>query len=144
MTLLRGAGVRINMQQAGVVVSVANAAAAASTSMCSPRNFSIPSRCAKAPAPTSTKARWVKRSTCKSGRPFDYKGATAVFSAKERYNDMSGKVDGKFGALLPGAYSKRRVYEEGLIVILYALRHSQTTNLSGVNGKLRKRFPVAL
>jgi iron complex outermembrane recepter protein len=61
-----------------------------------------------------------------SGRPFDYRGATAVFSAKERYNDLSGKVDpraafllsntwgdGKFGALISGAYSKRRVYEEG-------------------------------
>ncbi len=61
-----------------------------------------------------------------SGRPFDYKGATAVFSAKERYNDLSGKVDpraafllsntwgdGKIGALLSGAYSKRRVNEEG-------------------------------
>ncbi len=61
-----------------------------------------------------------------SGRPFDYKGATAVFSAKERYNDLSGKVDpraafllsntwgdGKFGALISGAYSQRRVNEEG-------------------------------
>lgn len=92
-----------------------------------------------------------------SGRPFDYKGATAMFSAEERDDDQSGKVDpraafllsniwgdGKFGALLSAAYSKGRVYEEGLMAILYALRHSQTTNLSGVNGKLRKRFPVAL
>ena len=61
-----------------------------------------------------------------SGRPFDYKGATAVFSARERYNDLSGKVDpraafllsntwrdSKFGALISGAYSTRRVLEEG-------------------------------
>ncbi|HQA35113.1 MAG TPA: TonB-dependent receptor plug domain-containing protein, partial [Casimicrobium huifangae] len=51
-----------------------------------------------------------------SGRPFDYKGLTAVFSAKERYNDLSGTTDpraafllsntwadGKVGALISGA-----------------------------------------
>lgn len=61
-----------------------------------------------------------------SGRPFDYKGLTAVFSAKERYNDLSGTTDpraafllsntwadGKVGALISGAYSKRRLFEEG-------------------------------
>ena len=65
-----------------------------------------------------------------SGRPFDYKGATASFSAKERYNDLSGKMDpraafllsntwgdGKFGALISGAYSKRRVLEEGFSTV---------------------------
>jgi len=65
-----------------------------------------------------------------SSRPFDFKGFRAAVSAKERYNDLSGKMDpraafllsntwgdGKFGALISGAFSKRRVYEEGFSTV---------------------------
>ena len=61
-----------------------------------------------------------------TGRPFDAKGFRATASVKERYNDLSGKVDprvaflvsntwadGKVGALISGAYSKRSLFEEG-------------------------------
>lgn len=59
-------------------------------------------------------------------RPFDLKGFNATVSVKERYNDLSKKIDPrvaflvsntfanrKVGVLFSGAYSKRRVFEEG-------------------------------
>lgn len=62
--------------------------------------------------------------------PFDYKGLQATVSLKERYNDMSRTttpgfaflvtdtfLDGKLGALLTGAYSKRKLYEEGFSTV---------------------------
>lgn len=61
-----------------------------------------------------------------TGRPFDYKGATLVVSAQEGYNDLSKSwdprlavlasntwFDGKLGALVSVAYTKRELLEEG-------------------------------
>jgi iron complex outermembrane receptor protein len=63
-------------------------------------------------------------------RPFDLKGFNAAVSVKERYNDLSGKVnprvafmlsntffDRTLGVLVSGAYSKRQVYEEGFSTV---------------------------
>lgn len=65
-----------------------------------------------------------------TARPFDYKGFKAAVSAAERYNDLARKTDpraafllsntwadGKVGALISGAYSKRRLYEEGFSTV---------------------------
>lgn len=65
-----------------------------------------------------------------TARPFDSKGFRAAFSVKERYNDLSKKggpraafllsntsADGKFGALISGAYSKRQALEEGFSTV---------------------------
>jgi len=59
-------------------------------------------------------------------RPFDFKGFTFSASAKARYNDLSKTTDPRLaflvsntndsrtvGVLLAGAYSKRRLFEEG-------------------------------
>ncbi|WP_235524429.1 TonB-dependent receptor [Caulobacter sp. Root655] len=61
-----------------------------------------------------------------TGRPFDYRGATFVVSAQEGYNDLSKSwdprlavlasnswFDGKLGALVSVAYTKRELLEEG-------------------------------
>lgn len=63
-------------------------------------------------------------------RPFDLRGFNATVMAKGRYNDLSQKTDPRigflisntnadntFGALLSGAFSKRRVYEEGFSTV---------------------------
>ncbi len=65
-----------------------------------------------------------------TARPFDMKKFAAAVSVKGTYNDLRGKVtpktsflisntfaDGKVGALLSGAYSKRKVYEEGFSTV---------------------------
>ncbi|MFG6415452.1 TonB-dependent receptor [Roseateles sp. DC23W] len=65
-----------------------------------------------------------------TARPFDMKKFVAAVSVKGTYNDLRGKVtpktsflisntfaDGKIGALLSGAYSKRQVYEEGFSTV---------------------------
>jgi iron complex outermembrane receptor protein len=64
----------------------------------------------------------------RTGRPFDFKGRTASFGLQENYNDLSKKTQprvtallsdrwetpyGKVGALISGAWSKRRAQEEG-------------------------------
>lgn len=62
----------------------------------------------------------------RSGRPFDYDGFTVVTSAQASYNDINEDVDprgaflisntfadGKFGALLSVAYTKRKLLDEG-------------------------------
>src|SRR5205085_2813252 len=59
----------------------------------------------------------------RTARPFDLRGFQAAVSLKSTYNDLSGKAtpkasflisnafaDKKIGALLSGAYSKRKVY----------------------------------
>jgi iron complex outermembrane recepter protein len=59
-------------------------------------------------------------------RPFDFKGSTFTLAAKARYNDLSKTTDPRLaflasttnadrtvGVLLAGAFSKRRLYEEG-------------------------------
>ena len=61
-----------------------------------------------------------------TGRPFDYAGANVVLSAQYGYNDLSQKwdprfaalasntwLDGRLGALVSVAYTKRRLLEEG-------------------------------
>lgn len=65
-----------------------------------------------------------------TARPFDMKKFVAAVAVKGTYNDLRGKVtpktsflisntfaDGKVGALLSGAYSKRKVYEEGFSTV---------------------------
>src|SRR5262249_42571902 len=62
----------------------------------------------------------------RTARPFDYSGFTAVVGAKEDYNDLAGTImprytglisntffDGKFGALLSAAWTKRAVVDDG-------------------------------
>jgi len=61
-----------------------------------------------------------------TGRPFDYKGLTFATSIEGGYNDISDEVsprvavlisdtwaDGKFGALFSGAYTERKLLDEG-------------------------------
>ncbi|MEP7155754.1 MAG: TonB-dependent receptor [Betaproteobacteria bacterium] len=65
-----------------------------------------------------------------TSRPFDFKGFKATASVQGRYNDLSGKTDprvaflvtntfadGKVGALISGAYSKRQLFEEGFSTV---------------------------
>ena len=65
-----------------------------------------------------------------TSRPFDFKGFRASASVQGRYNDMAGKTnprvaflisntfaDGKVGALISGAYSKRNLFEEGFSTV---------------------------
>src|ERR1700730_5708138 len=62
----------------------------------------------------------------RTARPFDYNGFTAVVGAKEVYNDLAGRFmprysglisdtffDGKFGALVSVAYTKRAIVDDG-------------------------------
>jgi TonB-dependent receptor len=63
-------------------------------------------------------------------RPLDFKGFKSTVSVKARYNDLAGKTDpraaflvsntfadNRVGVLLSGAYSKRRLYEEGFSTV---------------------------
>ena len=65
-----------------------------------------------------------------TARPFDMKKFVAAVAVKGTYNELRGKAtpkasflvsntfaDGKIGALLSGAYSKRQVYEEGFSTV---------------------------
>lgn len=65
-----------------------------------------------------------------TSRPFDFNGFKATASVQGRYNDLAGKtdprvaflvsdtfVDGKVGALISGAYSKRNLFEEGFSTV---------------------------
>ncbi|RZT91967.1 TonB-dependent receptor [Rivibacter subsaxonicus] len=65
-----------------------------------------------------------------TSRPFDFKGLTALASVQGRYNDLSGNTDprmafllsdtfadNRVGVLVSGAYSKRRIYEEGFSTV---------------------------
>ncbi|PTT75275.1 TonB-dependent receptor [Pelomonas sp. HMWF004] len=75
-----------------------------------------------------------------TARPFDMKGFTAAVSAKGTYNQLSGKTtpkasflisntfaDKKIGVLLSGAYSKRKVYEEGFSTVRWDNGPSSST-----------------
>lgn len=66
----------------------------------------------------------------RAARPFDLDGLTITASARGRYNDLNRQVDprvaflisdtfadGKLGALISMAYSKRRVLEEGFSTV---------------------------
>ncbi len=65
-----------------------------------------------------------------TSRPFDFKGFKASASVQGRYNDLAQKydprvaflvsntfVDGKVGALISGAFSKRNLFEEGFSTV---------------------------
>ena len=65
-----------------------------------------------------------------TSRPFDFKGFKASASVQGRYNDLAKDVDpraaflvsntfadGKIGALVSGAYSKRHLFEEGFSTV---------------------------
>ena len=65
-----------------------------------------------------------------TARPFDFKGFTATASVKANYNDLAETTtprvaflvsnttdDKKFGALISGAFSKRKLFEEGFSTV---------------------------
>ena len=65
-----------------------------------------------------------------ASRPFDFKGFTATVSAKASYNDLSEETtprvaflisntteNKRFGALVSGAFSKRKLFEEGFSTV---------------------------
>jgi iron complex outermembrane recepter protein len=79
-----------------------------------------------------------------TARPFDMKKFVAAVSVKGTYNELRGKAtpktsflvsntfaDGKIGALLSGAYSKREVYEEGFSTVRWDNGPSSGNSFSG-------------
>lgn len=77
----------------------------------------------------------------RSARPFDYDGFTVVTSVQGSYNDINEDVDprgallisntfgdGKFGALLSAAYTKRKLLDEGSSTV----RWQNSLNSDGV------------
>lgn len=77
----------------------------------------------------------------RSAHPFDYDGFTVVTSVQGSYNDISEDVDprgallisntfadGKFGALLSAAYTKRKLLDEGASTVRW--QDSRNTDLS--------------
>jgi iron complex outermembrane receptor protein len=109
----------------------------------------------------------------RTARPFDYNGFTAVLGAKEDYNDLAGTImprysglisdtffDGKFGALLSAAYTKRAIVDDGSSTVRWMNglnsdgSPSKTNDFSGspnfptgsaalaaLNSAFRPRFP---
>ncbi|HEY5759371.1 MAG TPA: TonB-dependent receptor, partial [Steroidobacter sp.] len=78
----------------------------------------------------------------RSGRPFDYDGFTVVTSAQASYNDINEEIDprgaflisntfadGRFGALLSVAYTKRKLLDEGSSTVRWQ-------NAADANGNL--------
>jgi iron complex outermembrane receptor protein len=81
----------------------------------------------------------------RSAHPFDYDGLTVVTSVQGSYNDISEDVDprgallisntfadGKFGALLSAAYTKRKLLDEGASTVRW--QDSRNTDTSPVPG----------
>ena len=79
-----------------------------------------------------------------TARPFDLRGFQAAVSLKGTYNDLAGKAtpkasflisntfaDKKIGMLLSGAYSKRKVYEEGFSTVRWDNGPSSGNAFSG-------------
>ena len=62
----------------------------------------------KAPRQTLTRGSLGATVDLQSGRPFDYQGLTAAFSAKERYNDLSGTTDPRAAFLLSNTWPMAR------------------------------------
>ncbi len=95
----------------------------------------------------------------RSGRPFDYDGFTVVTSAQASYNDINEDVDprgaflisdtfadGKFGALLSVAYTKRKLLDEGSSTVRWQDASSGTpfagaSATDPVNTAFRPRIP---
>jgi len=81
-----------------------------------------------------------------TARPFDMKKFVAAVSVKGTYNQLSGKTtpktsflisntfaDKKIGVLLSGAYSERKVYEEGFSTVRWDNGPSSNTTTAGVS-----------
>jgi iron complex outermembrane recepter protein len=77
----------------------------------------------------------------RTARPFDYNGFTAVVGAKEDYNDLAGTVmprysglisdtffDGKFGALVSAAWTKRAIVDDGSSTVRWQNGQAIDTN----------------
>ena len=99
----------------------------------------------------------------RSARPFDYDGFTVVTSVQGSYNDISEDVDprgallisntfadGKFGALLSAAYTKRKLLDEGASTVRWQdsrehRRHAQRRGASSARSRrpqpARRRWP---
>ena len=81
----------------------------------------------------------------RSAHPFDYDGFTVVTSVQGSYNDISEDVDprgallisntfadGKFGALLSAAYTKRKLLDEGASAVRWQdSRNTDGTRVAG-------------
>ena len=83
----------------------------------------------------------------RSARPFDYDGFTVVTSVQGSYNDINEDVDprgallisntfadGKFGALLSAAYTKRKLLDEGASTV----RWQDSRNTDGTPSRERR------
>jgi len=83
----------------------------------------------------------------RTARPFDYKGFTIAASAQGAYNDLSDKFsprgalmiadqteDGRFGALLSVAYTKRQILEEGYSTVRWARGSAFAPGFESVDG----------
>ena len=94
----------------------------------------------------------------RSARPFDYDGFTVVTSVQGSYNDISEDVDprgamlisntfadGKFGALLSAAYTKRKLLDEGASTVRWqdAKNTDGTRAATSEFGPLAPNYPVA-
>ena len=83
----------------------------------------------------------------RTARPFDYKGATMVVSGQEGYNDLAKKsnprgaillantwADGKFGALVSLAYTKRELQDNGTSTVRWATANAFAPGFRSVGG----------
>jgi TonB-dependent receptor len=98
----------------------------------------------------------------RTGRPFDYDGLTVAGSAQIGYNDLSSSndpraaflisntfADGKFGALLSVAYTKRELFDEGASTVRWQTggftsldpAYSGTPTLQQINQAFHPRIP---
>jgi TonB-dependent receptor len=93
----------------------------------------------------------------RSARPFDYEGFTVVTSVQGSYNDISEDVDprgallisntfaeGKFGALLSAAYTKRNLLDEGSSTVRWqdSLNTDGSRNAGAEFGPLDPLYPA--
>jgi iron complex outermembrane receptor protein len=94
----------------------------------------------------------------RSARPFDYDGFTVVTSVQGSYNDISEDLDprgallisntfadGKFGALISAAYTKRKLLDEGASTVRWQdSRNTDGTRLATAEfGPLGAGYPTA-
>ncbi|HEY7639000.1 MAG TPA: TonB-dependent receptor [Steroidobacteraceae bacterium] len=93
----------------------------------------------------------------RSARPFDYDGLTVVTSVQGSYNDINDDVDprgallisntfadGKFGALLSAAYTKRKLLDEGASTVRWqdSLNTDGSRNAGAEFGPLDAAYPA--
>jgi len=93
----------------------------------------------------------------RSARPFDYDGFTVVTSVQGSYNDINEDVDprgallisntfadGKFGALLSAAYTKRKLLDEGASTVRWQdSRNTDGTRVPGAEFSTLSPVPPA-